>query len=143
MPVYGAAANKTAVAMGRETRMVEGDRVVIIYIAGKLTNDPGYKEKFRQAERHIKAEYPGAYIFNPAALPEGLTPEWYMDICQKMIKVSDLVIFLPDYTESKGARMELAYCNYIGVTALIPGIDFAKKEPLRNGNSEKIGRAHV
>lgn len=109
---------------------------MIIYIAGKITNDPGYKEKFRQAERHVKAEYPGAYIFNPAALPEGLTPEWYMDICQKMIKVSDLVIFLPDYTESKGARMELAYCNYIGVTALIPGIDFTKKEPLRNGNSE-------
>ena len=109
---------------------------MIIYIAGKITNDPGYKEKFRQAERHVKAEYPEAYIFNPAALPEGLTPEWYMDICQKMIKVSDLVIFLPDYTESKGARMELAYCNYIGVTALIPGIDFAKKEPLRESNPE-------
>lgn len=142
MSVYGSATNKTAVAMGRETELVEGDGGVIIYIAGKITNDPGYKEKFRQAERHIKAEYPGAYIFNPAALPEGLTPEWYMDICQNMIKVSDLVIFLPDYTESKGARMELAYCNYIGVTALIPGINFAKKEPLRNGNSES-GKSNI
>lgn len=36
MPVYGAAANKTAVAMGRETRVVEGDGGVIIYIAGQI-----------------------------------------------------------------------------------------------------------
>ena len=36
MPVYGSAANKTAVAMGRETELVEGDRGVIIYIAGQI-----------------------------------------------------------------------------------------------------------
>jgi hypothetical protein len=36
VPVYGAAANKTAVAMGRETRMVEGDRGVIIYIVRQI-----------------------------------------------------------------------------------------------------------
>ena len=35
MPVYGAATNKTAVAMGRETRMVEGGIRMIIYIAGQ------------------------------------------------------------------------------------------------------------
>lgn len=27
----------------------------------------------------------------------------------------------------KGAKLELAYCNYIGVTALLPGVDFSKK----------------
>lgn len=35
---------------------------MIIYIAGKITNDPGYKEKFRQAERHIKTRYPAEYL---------------------------------------------------------------------------------
>ena len=28
----------------------------------------------------------------------------------------------------KGAKLELAYCNYIGVTALLPGVDFSKKK---------------
>ena len=36
MPVYGSAANKTAVAVGRETKVVEGDRGVIIYIARQI-----------------------------------------------------------------------------------------------------------
>lgn len=36
----------------------------------------------------------------------------------------------------KGAKLELAYCNYIGVTALLPGVDFSKKEPPWDGNPE-------
>lgn len=115
---------------------------MIIYIAGKITGDPEYKEKFRQAEKRIKAEFPGSYIFNPAALPQGQSNKWYMDMSRTMISVSDLVVFLPDYTESKGAKLELAYCNYIGVTALLPGVDFSKKEPPRDGNPES-GKANI
>ena len=115
---------------------------MIIYIAGKITGDPNYKEKFRQAEKRIKAEFPGAYIFNPAALPLGQSNKWYMDMSRNMISVSDIVVFLPDYTESKGAKLELAYCNYIGVTALLHGEKKKKKEPPRDGNP-KSGKPNI
>lgn len=64
MPVYGAATNKTAVAMGRETRMVEGDGGVIIYIAGQIkeplrngNSESGkhknFTESISQEEAHV------------------------------------------------------------------------------------------
>jgi hypothetical protein len=143
VPVYGSATNKTAVAMGRETRVVEGDRGVIIYIAGKIAGDPEYKKKFADAEDALWRKYPDAYIFNPATLPEGLTSDWYIDMCQLMIKKSDVVYFLPDWPLSKGAQLEMRYCNYIGVKIdFLYEVDFSKKEPLRNGNSES-GKSNI
>ena len=37
----------------------------------------------------------------------------YMRICFAMIDVADAVVFLPDAAESAGARLEMAYCEYI------------------------------
>ena len=85
-----------------------------IYIAGKITGDPNYKMKFRMAAKHIQELYPLAVILNPAELPEGLTPKDYMRLCFGMIDVADAVVFLPDAAESAGARLEMAYCEYIG-----------------------------
>ena len=84
-----------------------------IYIAGKITGDPNYKMKFRMAAKHIQELYSLAVILNPAELPEGLTPKDYMRICFAMIDVADAVVFLPDAAESAGARLEMAYCEYI------------------------------
>ena len=84
-----------------------------IYIAGKITGDPNYKMKFRMAAKHIQELYPLAVILNPAELPEGLTPKDYMRSCFAMIDVADAVVFLPDAVESAGARLEMAYCEYI------------------------------
>jgi hypothetical protein len=39
--------------------------------------------------------------------------EDYMRICFAMIDVADAVVFLPDAAESAGARLEMAYCEYI------------------------------
>lgn len=83
-----------------------------IYIAGKITGDPNYIEKFECAERHFKNK--GYTVLNPACLPEGMTRSDYMRICFSMIDSADAVAFLPDWGESAGARIEYAYCDYIG-----------------------------
>ena len=83
-----------------------------IYIAGKITGDPGYRDKFAAAE--IQLGWQGNTVLNPAELPEGMTPADYMRICLAMIDVADSVVFLPNAKDSAGARLERAYCEYIG-----------------------------
>lgn len=86
-----------------------------IYIAGKITGDPNYKDKFANMESEL-LKMPGTVIINPAKLPQGLTPADYARICLAMIDSSDIVIFAPDYKESSGALLEMQYCRYIKKT---------------------------
>ena len=83
-----------------------------VYIAGKITGDPGYRDKFAAAE--IQLGWQGNTVLNPAELPEGMTPADYMRICLAMIDVADSVVFPPNAKDSAGARIERAYCEYIG-----------------------------
>lgn len=83
-----------------------------VYIAGKITGDPGYRDKFAAAE--IQLGWQGHVVLNPAELPEGMAQADYMRICFAMIDVADAVVFLPDAKESAGARLEMAYCRYVG-----------------------------
>ena len=83
-----------------------------IYIAGKITGDPGYREKFRSAA--VGLRMCGNVVLNPAELPEGMTAADHMRICFAMIDAADRVVFLPDAADSAGARIERAYCEYIG-----------------------------
>ena len=82
-----------------------------IYIAGKITGDPGYRDKFAAAE--IQLGWQGHTVLNPAELPSGMSREDYMRICFAMIDVADAVVFLPDAADSAGARLERAYCEYV------------------------------
>lgn len=43
-----------------------------IYIAGKITGEPNYKEKFDIAATSLEAQ--GHIVLNPAELPEGMLP---------------------------------------------------------------------
>lgn len=63
-----------------------------IYIAGKITNDENYKEKFARAEKTIKERVPDVSVLNPAALPERMTRADYMRICFAVF-LSILLIF--------------------------------------------------
>lgn len=83
-----------------------------IYIAGKITGDPEYKTKFREAEEALARE--GHTVLNPAALPEGLSRAEYMQICFQMIFAADKVVLLPDSSNSDGAMLEYHLCRYIG-----------------------------
>ena len=77
-----------------------------IYIAGKITGDPDYRVKFAQAELEIARK--GHVPVNPAQVlgEEGWTWEDFMretGILQSKCAAS---YFLPDWTESRGARLE-------------------------------------
>ena len=83
-----------------------------IYLAGKITGDPDYREKFRSVEEKLTKR--GFVVMTPATLPEHMTPADYMRICFSMIDSADAVFFLPDWIDSAGARLERDYCCYIG-----------------------------
>lgn len=83
-----------------------------VYIAGKITGDPNYKDKFYDGKRALEME--GHTVLNPADLPAGLRTADYMRICFSMIDVSDVVAFLPNWHQSLGASLEHEYCQYIG-----------------------------
>ena len=83
-----------------------------VYLAGKITGDPGYREKFSTAKSAL--EQTGHIVLSPAELPEGMKPEDYMRICFSMIDSADVVVFLPDWFRSRGASLEYEYCAYIG-----------------------------
>lgn len=96
------------------------------YIAGKITGDSGYKAKFRKAEEILQKE--GFIVISPADLAEGLRPSDYMRICFAMMDSADIVAFLPDYGQSRGAQLEWAWCQYTGKqTMYLESMSFYKK----------------
>lgn len=84
-----------------------------IYISGKIAGDPDYKGKFARAAAQL--ERLGATVINPATAPEGLTKLDYMRICFAEMEAVDYVVFLPDWSSSDGAKLERAWCDYVGV----------------------------
>lgn len=104
---------------------------MIIYLAGKITGDPEYRAKFAAAKEWLLAEkepeeaapgllkaspFPTAdVVLNPAELPEGWPKSAYMDVCLAMLRKADIAVFLPDWRESRGARLEMDYCCYQGI----------------------------
>lgn len=83
-----------------------------VYIAGSISGDKGYFAKFEAYEQRYKDK--GHIVLNPARLPGGLKVSEYMRICFAMIEVADRVMFLPDWEQSGGARLEMEYCRYTG-----------------------------
>lgn len=91
---------------------IEGHRK--IYVAGKITGDLDFKEKFERAGKELsEAGFP--VIILPSILPGGMEHKDYMTICYAMLTVSDGAVFLPDWIESPGARSEFAFCAYHGI----------------------------
>lgn len=80
------------------------------YIAGKITGDPNYREKFQKGVEALQRK--GYTVLTPTTLPDGMKNGDYMKICFAMIDVADIVFFLPDWPSSPGARLEYMYCDY-------------------------------
>ena len=87
-----------------------------IYLAGKITGDPGYKEKFRRQARKLERLF--GPVINPALRPEGLSTEDYMQLSIAELGRADAAVFLPDWEQSEGARLEHGYCQYVGKPVL-------------------------
>jgi hypothetical protein len=86
-----------------------------IYLAGKITGNPNFKDDFKKAELELRLQ--GHKVLNPAdtiARIDGLKHEEYLHICLAMIDVADAVAFLPNWKDSKGAKKERNHATLTG-----------------------------
>lgn len=83
---------------------------VKVYIAGKITGDPNYHEKFEKVQKQLEEK--GYIVLSPAILPKGMSNADYMRICFAMIDTADVVAFIDGYDKSSGAMLEYDYCKY-------------------------------
>lgn len=83
---------------------------MIVYIAGAVSEDFNYREKFAKKERELQKM--GHVVLNPAVLPPGLkNHEDYMKICYAMLDAVDAAYFLQGWENSTGAKLEREYCK--------------------------------
>lgn len=80
----------------------------VVFISGKMTGLPDYN-RFRFFECEGYFQKLGFTVLNPAYHPDGLTHEQYMKICKAEIDAADIVYFMNNWTDSKGAKEEHAY----------------------------------
>ena len=86
-------------------------RKTVIYIAGKITGDYNYKDKFKKAEIYLREL--GFSVFNPANFPFGLEYESYLKICKSIIEEVDFIYVLKDFKDSEGAMIEIKHAERI------------------------------
>lgn len=83
-----------------------------IYLSGKITGDPEFREKFaRKAEELTKQ---GWRVFNPAVHPDMFSWEHFMELDLLALSKCDAIFLLPDWKESRGAKMELDEAKRLG-----------------------------
>ena len=83
---------------------IRKDALMKVYIAGRITGDKNYREKFMDEEINLMSQ--GHHVMNPAILPDGFEYHEYLRICKAMLRACDVVVFLPDWHSSRGARIE-------------------------------------
>lgn len=77
-----------------------------IYISGKITGDPIYRDKFNGAEEQLRDA--GYDVINPASLVPEDDVTWNdaMKVCIAAMMGADGIATLPDWFKSRGARLE-------------------------------------
>lgn len=82
-----------------------------VYIAGSISNDPDYLEKFEEAELYLKSL--GATVLNPVK-PLGFEYDEYIDMGLSELSKCEALYLLKGFEESKGAMLELMYAYTTG-----------------------------
>ena len=77
----------------------------VAYISGAISSDPNYRAKFADAETVLINL--GFAVLNPTCVPALLTYEQHMEIDLIFVAACDVVVTLPDWTESHGANVEI------------------------------------
>lgn len=106
---------------------------MILYLAGPISKDPDYKNKFEAAESYL-ATWKRHVVLNPGSLPEGLKHYTnYMDIGLQMLKAADGIVMLRGWKDSPGARIELRAAVKRGLKVFygIESVPFAREEEQR------------
>lgn len=90
---------------------------IIIYVAGKVTGlDDLNKPKFEAATRELRGR--GYIVRNPHEICEGLAPDQWdqcMKRCIAVMMECNLVLFLDDWFESRGATIECRLAEALGM----------------------------
>ena len=111
----------------------------IVYLSGKITDNPDYKKDFACAELFLSQI--GYMVVNPARLDEvakELTYEQYMQICYRLIDIADIIFMVSGWQKSKGANAELSYAKSLGKKVMYQ--DYYA--PFRKvGESEEVGNS--
>lgn len=91
-----------------------------VYISGKITGNPFYKDEFALAERVIEAS--GCEAVNPCA--EEIDGGSWLDYMRRDIKLladCDGVYMLQNWQESKGAKIEHQLARDLGLRIYYEG----------------------
>lgn len=83
-----------------------------IYIAGKITGNPNYKEQFAAAEERLSKL--GYTVVNPV-MEEGYPYRYYINVGLRKLGHCDAIYLLRNWRRSKGARLERKYAKTVGM----------------------------
>ncbi len=86
-----------------------------VYIAGKITDEPNFVKKFKAVETEL--ENAGYETVNPVTLPHNHGRSWeeYMAECLNALKKCDAIYLIPNWTRSKGAKIEVYRALELGL----------------------------
>ena len=80
-------------------------RKPIAYISGAISSDPNYAAKFADAETVLMNC--GFDVLNPTCVPALLSYSQHMQIDKIFVSACDVIVLLPDWKISDGAKEEL------------------------------------
>lgn len=99
-----------------------------IYLSGKISGDPNFKEKFAQKEKELTAQ--GHLVFNPALHPDMFTWEQFMELDLKALANCDSIYLLQDWETSRGANIEYEEARRLGKEIIFENGGISKNKNL-------------